>query len=32
VEELVTVTGMDPFDVLHLLRRLEASGIVEIES
>jgi tetratricopeptide (TPR) repeat protein len=32
VEELVTVTGMDPFDVLHLLRRLEAAGIVEIES
>jgi tetratricopeptide (TPR) repeat protein len=32
VEELVTVTGMDPFDVLYLLRRLEAAGIVEIES
>jgi tetratricopeptide (TPR) repeat protein len=32
VEELVTVTGMDPFDVLHLLGRLEAAGIVEIES
>jgi tetratricopeptide (TPR) repeat protein len=32
VDELVTVTGMDPFDVLHLLGRLEAAGIVEIVS
>jgi len=32
VDELVTVTGMDPFDVLHLLGRLEAAGIVEIDS
>ena len=31
VDELVTVTGMDPFDVLHLLGRLEAAGIVEVE-
>jgi tetratricopeptide (TPR) repeat protein len=30
VDELVTVTGMDPFDVLRLLGRLEAAGIVEI--
>jgi tetratricopeptide (TPR) repeat protein len=32
VDELVTVSGMDPFDVLHLLGRLEAAGIVEIAS
>jgi hypothetical protein len=31
VDELVTVSGMDPFDVLHLLGRLEAAGIVEID-
>src|SRR5262245_9469790 len=30
VEELITVTGMDPFDALHLLRRLESAGIIEI--
>ncbi len=32
VDELVTVSGMDPFDVLHLLGRLEAAGIVEIDT
>jgi tetratricopeptide (TPR) repeat protein len=32
VDDLVTVTGMDPFDVLHVLGRLEAAGIVEIAS
>jgi hypothetical protein len=32
VDELVTVSGMDPFDVLHLLGRLETAGIVEVES
>ena len=31
VEELITVSGMDPFDVLHLLGRLETAGIVEID-
>ena len=31
VDELVTVTGMDPFDALHLLSRLERAGIVEID-
>ena len=31
VDELLTVSGMDPFDVLHLLGRLEAAGIVEID-
>ena len=31
VEDLVTVSGMDPFDALHLLCRLEAAGIVEID-
>ena len=30
IEELVTVSGLDPFDVLHLLARLEKTGIVEI--
>jgi tetratricopeptide (TPR) repeat protein len=30
IEELVTVSGLDPFDVLQLLARLEADGIVEI--
>ena len=30
VEELVTVSGLDPFDVLHLLIRLEQRGIVEV--
>jgi tetratricopeptide (TPR) repeat protein len=30
IEELVTVSGLDPFDVLQLLARLEQSGIVEI--
>jgi len=31
VDELVTVSGMDPFDALHLLCRLECAGIVEME-
>jgi tetratricopeptide (TPR) repeat protein len=31
VDDLVTVSGMDPFDALHLLCRLEAAGIVEID-
>jgi len=26
----VTVSGLDPFDVLHLLARLEQAGVVEI--
>jgi tetratricopeptide (TPR) repeat protein len=30
IEELVTVSGLDPFDVLHLLARLEQAGVVEI--
>lgn len=30
IEELLTVSGLDPFDVLHLLARLEQAGIVEI--
>jgi tetratricopeptide (TPR) repeat protein len=30
IEELVTVSGLDPFEVLHLLARLERTGIVEI--
>ena len=30
VEELVTVSGMDPFDVLHVLRHLESIGVLEI--
>ena len=30
IEELMTVSGLDPFDVLHLLSRLERGGIVEI--
>jgi tetratricopeptide (TPR) repeat protein len=29
-DELVTLCGMDPFDVLRVLCRLEAAGIVEI--
>jgi hypothetical protein len=32
VDELVTVSGMDPFDALHLLCRLETAGIVEFDS
>jgi len=32
VDELITVSGMDPFDALHLLFRLERAGIVEIAS
>jgi hypothetical protein len=30
IEELMTVSGLDAFEVLHLLTRLEAAGIVEI--
>ena len=30
VEELITVSGMDPFDVLHLLGRLATAGIIEM--
>jgi tetratricopeptide (TPR) repeat protein len=30
IEELVTVSGLDPFDVLHLLARLVGDGVVEI--
>ena len=30
IEELMTVSGLDPFDVLHLLARLESAGVVEI--
>lgn len=30
VDELVTVSGMDPFDVLHVLRHLEGVGILEM--
>jgi tetratricopeptide (TPR) repeat protein len=30
LEELVTVSGLDPFDVLHLLVRLEGDGVVEL--
>ena len=32
VEELMTVTGLDPFEVLRLLTRLEQEGLVEIAS
>jgi tetratricopeptide (TPR) repeat protein len=30
IEELMTVGGLDPFEVLHLLARLEQAGIVEV--
>jgi tetratricopeptide (TPR) repeat protein len=30
IEELMTVAGLDPFEVLQLLTRLERAGIVEI--
>jgi tetratricopeptide (TPR) repeat protein len=30
IEELMTVGGLDPFEVLHLLARLEKAGIVEV--
>ena len=30
IEELLTVSGLDAFEVLHLLVRLETAGIVEI--
>jgi len=30
IEELMTVSGLDGFEVLHLLSRLETAGIVEI--
>jgi len=30
IEDLLTVSGLDAFEVLHLLVRLEAAGIVEI--
>jgi tetratricopeptide (TPR) repeat protein len=30
IEELMTVAGLDPFEVLHLLARLEKAGIVEV--
>jgi tetratricopeptide (TPR) repeat protein len=30
VADLVTVSGMDPFDVLHVLRHLEGIGVLEM--
>ena len=30
IEELMTASGLDPFEVLHLLARLEKTGIVEV--
>jgi hypothetical protein len=30
VEELVTVSGMDPIDLLHVLRHLEGIGVLEL--
>jgi len=30
VDDLVTVSGMDPFDVLHVLRHLEDIGVLEL--
>jgi len=31
VDDLVTLSGMDPFDALHVLAKLEDAGIVELQ-